>query len=345
MKTLQLFILILVGISVYGQEFPSPHNYSSTIDNDSIYMTWQAPEGKTLSHYNIYFYGYTPDNPLKIGTTTNTAFTWALPDFKYTMHFLVSAEYENPYGNSDTIHDIWTAPILLEIPTAISFDNGIYQYSFTSNIIYGTDFWTLTDNTSYSGTHSAQFISTTENAKSQLKSAPFEGANLIVKFMCKIPANGSNSDTLRLKKAVNSGQPNYFETLTNINDWQQIQYEFDAADVNSHLLFEATCGMGNGVFIDDVTIESIVSIPNQKDEVAKINIAPHPVTETSILTLPKTDEEAIVKIYSTTGQIMFVKTIKNSLRISNSNFPAGMYLYEVTFKNGEKLHGRIVIQK
>lgn len=333
---------MLIGLSAYSQEFPAPTWAFTDIDNDSAYLSWYSPNSKSLSHYNIYYYGFNDDQPLKIASTTDTTFSWLLPEFRYSMNFLLCAEYEDPQGISDTLYQNWTILTLMDLPVEFSFEDYNHRL-FTSNLVEGAVNWELTNSNYYSETHSAVFAPTSENEKCQLISAPYScPTSVIVKFMCKIPSNGEKSDTLRVGKMNLVTKHYYSEPLTNINDWQQLQFELGTGEY--HLFFEATSGMGNGIFIDNIKIESATNIQNIIQGNFPLKIAPHPVIENSTISLPENIHKAHLKIYAANGQVLLSETINKSLTISKNDYPSGVYLYEATLENGVISKGKIVIK-
>ncbi len=84
-------------------------------------------------------------------------------------------------------------------------------------------------------------------------------------------------------------------------------------------------------FIIDVKEEDIVPLSTKTTEKTKIKIAPNPASQKIILELNQhlNTKNAILKIFNTTGKIVFKKEIKNQenkIEINTSTWPSGLYL-------------------
>lgn len=258
-KFIFIILLIVTCNTGFNQSFPPPTNFYAFVENDSVYLFWQAPENKSLLHYNIYYYGYTNGQHIQIGSTTNTSFTIPQPTFSYTINLGVSAEYIEPSGESDTLWSYAICPWLWTLPVIIDFEEPVvYSCGMVANIIEGNVNWELSDSIYYSQGHSAAFISDSTYSKSSLITTLFGLASSQtpkLSLMCKLPGNQGLTDTLKLYYSVSGNWIQISDPITTINDWQLLTYNLESLPLSFHFAFEATSGGGNGVFLDDIFFE------------------------------------------------------------------------------------------
>ncbi|NOZ45704.1 MAG: T9SS type A sorting domain-containing protein [Chlorobi bacterium] len=260
MKLFKLIIIIIFfwRSTGYNQDFPPPTNFYADFQQDSIYLSWQAPGAKSFSHYNIYFQGFQGGLQIQIGSTTDTIFSVPHPTFAYNQCYGISAEYINPIGNSDTLWTCSVIPLLWVLPTRVNFEEGAYSSGMVANIIKGYDNWELTDSIFYSQGHSAKFTSDSNNFRSILTTTAIQindNETPKLSFMCKIPGNQGNSDTLKLYYYSSGNWHQIFEPLSSIEEWHLVEYSLESLPSSFHFGFEAISGKGNGVFIDDIVFE------------------------------------------------------------------------------------------
>jgi hypothetical protein len=329
-KLIIVLIILMTWLTGISQDFPPPGPIYINIDNDSVYLSWQSPGSKFLSHYSIYFNSCWEDGvSLPIGTTTDTTYTLAIPVFHYKMNFGVSAEYLDPVGQSDTVWINCVIPGLLDPPLNIDFeDPPIYGINMASCILVGNDNWELIDSIYYSPEHCAAFFSFSVGSKSLLHTMPVmvdEDDVPIISFKVRIPEKNQESDTLRL---LHGGEP-FGNTLYSINDWQYFIY-FEGLGVGncSPFEFEAIAGGGGGIFIDDIMFETCTNMRNSFDNDIHLNIFPNPAT--SFITIHIKEgiaiEEAI--IYNHLGQKALVAVPVNNT-VDVSGLRPGIYFLEV----------------
>jgi len=337
-KLIPLITYIFISMTGYNQNFPPPSGISFYDNNDSAYITWQSPESKDLSHYNVLLYAVENGKIFKLGSTIDTHFTIALPTFFNTMNFGVSAEYNNPIGVSDTI---WVHAIVLwawGMPIYINFEDPyVYRAGLVANVWEGNDNWELTDTTYYSSEHCAAFYSDSVESRSSLITTYIAvgfDENPKISFQVKIPENMEFTDTLKLfyytstSSWIQIGDP-----LLAINNWQLAEYSLESLPNSFHLGFEATCGGGYGIYIDDIIIENdLTIIPKNFTNDLALTLFPNPAT--SLITIQIKEsipiEETI--IYNHLGQKVLVAVpVNNTMDVSM--LKPGMYFIEVAAKD------------
>ena len=333
-KLISVFVLLLTWQIGISQDFPPPGPIYINIDNDSVYLSWQSPGSKFLSHYSIYFNSCWEDGvSLPIGTTTDTTYSQAIPVFHFRMNFGVSAEYLDPAGQSDTVWINCVIPGLLEPPLNIDFEvPPIYGINMASCILAGNDNWELIDSVYYSPDHCAAFFSDSIGSKSLLHTMPVmvdEDDVPIISFKVRIPEKNQESDTLRL---LHGGEP-FGDTLYAINDWQYFFYFEGLGFGNwSPFEFEAIAGGGGGIFIDDIKFETCTNMRNSFDNDILSNIFPNPATSFITINIKKgiPVEQAI--IYNHLVQkVLETKPVNNTVDVSGLN--PGIYFLEVSTKD------------
>lgn len=82
-----------------------------------------------------------------------------------------------------------------------------------------------------------------------------------------------------------------------------------------------------------------------ENSLTKLALIPNPVVDVSILKLPFIDEGSSFKIFDITGKLVEKKPIINkSVTIYNSDYPSGLYLYQVQVREGLIYSDKLIIQ-
>jgi len=353
-KLVILIIFTQFWTNLCSQNFSPPGNFNVNIGNDSIELNWMPPENKSLAHYNIY-YGYYDGLQVKIGSTTDTFYTLPIPIFCYTMELGVTAEYIDPYGESDTIWNYIVIPATWLLPVVINFEyQSVYGSGLTASIGAGNDNWELTDADFYSQSHSAAFNSVQANSKASLITTQiclYPTSQIpTISFMCKLPPNNGLSDTLKLYYKAADNYVLISDPVYNIDDWQLYTFTPDSMPVSCfHLAFEATAGGGNGIYLDDIKVEDkTVVVEEHKIMNSSVRVEQNPVA--SLLTLDLYLKEKTLcsfMLYTMDGHLVksveeqFIETGNQKISIDTSDLSAGLYIVKATL-NQQLIANKIV---
>jgi hypothetical protein len=335
-KVISVFILLLTWQIGISQDFPPPTSLNIIVDNDSVYFSWQAPESKSVSHYNIYYNGCLPEEGFmfQVGETTNTIYSQALPIFHNRMNFGISAEYLDPVGESEIVWEYLIVPTNWSYYVQIDFeDPSDYGDGLATCVFEGNDDWKRIDSDFHSQSHCAEYTSDEIGSKSSLVSAPVpndgapNGGGFW--FWAKVPEVQGLSDTLEL---FLNGYSSPIGPIYAINGWQYFEIYIEYYMEEYLILdFQAKCGGGAGIYVDDISVFEFTSVQNFFNRDLHFKISPNPAT--SLITISSPDryeiEEAI--IYNHLGQkVLTAKPVNNTVDISGLN--AGMYMIEVRAK-------------
>ena len=107
-----------------------------------------------------------------------------------------------------------------------------------------------------------------------------------------------------------------------------------------------TFGLSIRCVCDSSFVSFIKEIENGKDANNIFSeVYPNPVTETSTILINNHSKgDHIIEIYNSTGQLIKKEIIyNNEIKIKNSEFPAGLYLYRIFDNNGKWKIGRFEI--
>jgi hypothetical protein len=333
-NVISVFVLLLpwqIGIS---QDFPPPTSLYIIVNNDSVYVSWQAPESKSLSHYNIYYNGCLSEEGVmfQVGETIDTIYSQALPIFHNRMNFGISAEYHDPVGESEIVWEHLIVPTNWYIDVYINFENAsIYGDGLATCVFEGIDDWKWIDSDFNSPGHCAEYTSDVLGSGSSLISAPitFDGApnGGGYDFWAKVPEMQGLSDTLEIY--VNG----YFvDTLYSINQWQLFHF-YQLYLYNPLILeFVAKCGGGAGIYVDDISVFEYTSVQNLFNNDSYFNIFPNPAS--SFITITTTNNQPVeeVIIYNHLGQkVLTAKPVNNTVDVSG--LKTGLYLIEILTEN------------
>lgn len=342
-KLVILIIFIQFWTNLYSQDFPPPANFSVNMGNDSIELNWMPPESKSFVHYNIY-YGYHDGLQVKIGSTTDTCYTLPIPTFFNTMELGLTAEYNDPYGESDTIWNYMAILMTWLLPVEIDFeDHSVYGSGLTASIGAGSDNWELTEADFYSQSHSAAFNSVHVNSKASLITAEiclYPTSQIpTISFMCKLPPKNGLSDTLKLYYENANNYVLISDPVYNIDDWQLFTFTPDSMPATGfRFAFEATAGGGNGVYLDDIKVEDkTVFVEEHKIMNSSLKVEQNPVA--SLLSLDIYLKEKTLcsfMLYTIEGHLVrsveeqFLETGNQKISIDISDLCAGLYIIEAT---------------
>lgn len=344
-KVLIIFLFSQLYTNLSGQNFPPPIDFYTIVGSDSAKLIWTAPENKYLSHYNIFYYGYTNAQPIKIASTTNTEFTIPYPTFSYTVNVGVSAEYYNPDGESDTLWSHIICPWLWILPIEIDFENPeVYGCGMVGNILCGTDNWKLTDTAFFSQSHSATFNSDSINYKASLITTEIgctSNQTPSLSFMCRAPQHDGLSDTLKLYYESHGNWVQISEPLYAINNWQLLTLSLKSLPLSFHFAFEATEGGGNGVYLDDIIFEDeTLDVQNYFNDESLIKLFPNPSISSIMLELKlKEITNCIVTICTNKGCQTNIKKNQmlnpgnHKINIDISELSPGLYFVKIILNN------------
>ncbi len=335
-KAISIIAFIILAFNVQSQDFPWPENFYGDLNHsqDSIILFWSPPLERAVSHYNVYLSGGGGCLYTKIKSTTDTSYTFRMPDFCIKMVIALTAVYKNPDGESDKSIIVIKTSGYTNFPFSESFDviDGRYG-SWLSCVQEGADNWQLNQNEFHSDPQSAAFISDSINSKANLYSPWFYSSeNLVptIEFMCKIPEIDGKSDSLIVSI---KGHP-YTDVLHSINDWQllsisQLPYE------EFIIVFKATSGGGGGVYIDDLEVKgSPVGMGKNDPFESSLSISPNPAGEyLNIKTNTTGTKNCEIHLHSLDGSLLkSVKPILNQnerYRLDLSDVPAGIYFLSI----------------
>lgn len=343
MKNLLIAIwLMSLSTLLLGQQFPPPENfYSTTPINDSIELYWSPPSNASPTHYNIYFTTFQHDDiGVKVGTTTEIQVKLPFPDFHYQGCFGISASYENPAGESDTIFDCWILLSYLLDPYYL-FDFGpLGQCDLLATRNIGNETWKLCEDSYFSPSRSARYISDTPGNSGSLWTANFSWPSPCspnLSFWYKIPKYQGLSDTLKVYLCKGSNLTLLLPPLSAAEEWQFIEMTIPITTSGFQIGFEATAAGGNGVYLDDFRVfDEIVDIKEQPLNVASIDIFPNPASSFFNLNL-NLPEPADVKLTLSTMEGKVLKTNasqhmmpgKQRMTMDVSDLKPGIYLVSV----------------
>ena len=343
MKNLLITIwLMSLSTFLWGQQFPKPENfYALTTVNDSIELYWTTPSNAAPTHYNIYFTTFRHDDiGVKVGTTTQTQAKFPLPDFHYEGCFGISASYENPAGESDTIFDCWILLSYLMDPYYL-FDFGPLGQCYlmaTRNI--GNETWKLCEDTYFSPSRSAGYISDTPGNSGSLWTANFSWPSPCspnLSFWYKIPENQGLSDTLKVYLWKGSNLTLLLQPLSASEEWQFIEMTIPITSSGFQIGFEATAAGGNGVYLDDFRVfDEMVDVKEHELMAAMVDIFPNPASSFFNLNL-NLPESANVKLTlcSMEGKVIKTKVSRNMMpgkqrmTMDVSDLKPGIYMVSV----------------
>jgi hypothetical protein len=331
-KVISVFISLLIWQIGISQDFPPPTSVNITVEIDSVYISWQAPESKSLSHYNIYYNGCLSEEGVmfQVGETTDTIYSQALPIFHSRMNFGISAEYLDPVGESEIVWEYLIVPTNWVYGVEIDFENAsIYGDGLTTCVFEGNDDWKLIDSDFNSPVHCAVYSSDVLGSGSRLISAPitFDSApnGGGFEFWAKVPEIQGLSDTLELYA---NSYPYYVGPIYAINQWQLFQfYGLYLADYLI-LEFVAKCGGGAGIYVDDISVYEFTSVQNLFSSDSHFNISPNPASSFITITTPQNQPVEEVIIYNHLGQkVLSAKPVNNTVDVSK--LKRGIYFLEV----------------
>ena len=285
MKNL-LITIWLMSLSTFllGQQFPEPENYHLDIGIDSVFLNWNPPSNAAPTHYNIYFTTFWHhDIVLKVGTTSQTQIAFPWPDFPYTGSYGISASYENPAGESDTIFDSWILLSYLTDPYyLVDFEEIRYMGYLVATRNMGSETWELCSNTYLSSSHSAGYISDTPGNSGSLWTANFSWPSPFspnLSFWYKIPENQGLSDTLKVYLWNNSTLTTLLQPLSAAEEWQFIEIPLAITSGGFKIGFEAIAAGGNGVYLDDFRVfDETVDVKEHELTAALVDIFPNPAS-------------------------------------------------------------------
>ncbi len=335
-KAISIIAFIILAFNGQSQDFPWPENFYGDLNHsqDSIVLFWSPPLDRAVSHYNVYLSGGGGCLYTKIKSTTDTSYTFRMPNFCITMVIALTAVYKNPDGESDKSIIVIKTSGYTNFPFSESFDviDGRYC-SWSSCVQEGADNWQLNQREFHSDPQSAVFISDSINSKANLYSPCFYSyENLVptIEFMCKIPEIDEKSDSLIISI---KGHP-YTNVLHSINDWQllsipQLPYE------EFIIVFKATSGGGGGVYIDDLEVKgSPVGMEKNDPFESSLLIYPNPATDfISLLIKGAQKEYANLKICTADGVLVKSGHILinefQSLNLDISELKTGIYFIKV----------------
>lgn len=115
-----------------------------------------------------------------------------------------------------------------------------------------------------------------------------------------------------------------------------------AARYNSN---PSACGVGYDGEVEDykITIEAVLDVDSNTQELDRINVYPNPVTDKIFISLPNSVELIDYKISNIIGQVVLSKKFENNSQIDVSSINSGVYMLSLNTDKG-KVIKKIVIQ-
>ncbi|MBI1183024.1 T9SS type A sorting domain-containing protein [bacterium] len=127
------------------------------------------------------------------------------------------------------------------------------------------------------------------------------------------------------------------------NNWKRIALDLSDYKNSSNAVLRFTCVSANGglTVIDNVQFDNALAVPHVANH-NKVTVFPNPAN--NYITLQSNlQKPTVVKLYNTTGQVVFSQNVGNELRIETSGFENGLYLLEIPLEEGTEYH-KILIQ-
>ena len=348
------FVFLFAWLSSFCQDFPAPTfmDCMQTANNVNL-MVWQAPEGGSPSHYNIYHYGDYDGLHILLDSTTDTCYSFELPLFAWCMAYGVSAVYSNPDGESDTLWCYLGIPSGWLLPEQVDFETLFYR-SLVESVAVGDFSWSVTESTSFSPDHSAAFIPEAINYRSSLRTPiiwvmPYQSMKL--SFAYKVPQHLGSSDTLRLYHGGNYGPWTQIgETYHSTDEWQLATFTFDPG-VGGRFSFTATAGGGAGVFIDDIVIEDIsTGIAENKNLHHELRISPNPARDHFSIQIPDnlvgTGSQVFLQVYDLHGRLHYSQRQNlenNRLQVNTAHWPEGLYMLRLVIDGAAPMRAKVMV--
>ncbi len=341
-----LIAILLMSLSsfVLGQQFPPPENFitSYPLEEDSVHITWNPPSNASPAHYNLFFSSFWHDDiEFKMGATSQTEAKFPWPDFTYHMCYGISASYENPAGESDTIYECWTLLSHLNDPYYLfNFDSMGHLGFLVATRNIGNETWKLCEDTYLSPSRSAKYLSDTPGNSSSLWTAYFSWFspfNPNLSFWYKIPKNQGLSDTLKVYVWNNSSLTPLLQPLSSNEEWHFVEIPLSITSGNFQIGFEATAAGGNGVYLDDFRVfDEIVSVKELDFTTALVDISPNPASSFFNLNL-NLPESADVELTLCSMEGKVIKTNisqnmmsgKQHITMDVSDLNPGIYLVSI----------------
>ena len=131
-------------------------------------------------------------------------------------------------------------------------------------------------------------------------------------------------------------------TPSSASDWELNLIDLSAYDGQSDVVirFRGTSAYGNNLYLDDINVSQATSVIENEVENLEISIMPNPANEYMVANFTVNENVVpFITIVNSLGQQ--VKNVPvsgtagmNSLRINTSDFPAGIYFFNVISNNG-----------
>lgn len=98
---------------------------------------------------------------------------------------------------------------------------------------------------------------------------------------------------------------------------------------------------GTILMIDELALVTMTDVTEPLAEKFTTRVTPNPATDEILVEVPVEIGLVTFRIFDNSGRILAYKTFENQVRINVYDFTAGLYLYEVRYKNGEMYdHGQ-----
>ncbi|MCF8397947.1 MAG: T9SS type A sorting domain-containing protein [Bacteroidales bacterium] len=351
-----LAIVFLFSQILLGLVFNPPQNLVASGLNDSVFLDWDAPQSKALSHYNIYYKGMNNGVSVYLDSTSETEYKQPMRNFAFVTIYEVAAVYANPDGTSDKVSATITCPSIWEAPLEMDFEEPAETVcGLAGSPLSGQTDWGLSE-TEYMSEHkSAFYFSDTAEHQSLLYTTIIEQEESLqsyLSFYFKAPQIEGTSDTLFVYYSNTMQSGNFPEDwtfvagpFTNANDWTKEELSLEGTQTTFHLGFLAVSGGGDGVYLDDF---KIFEGPSDVEEISKknkiANLYPMPATDEIFLDFTQNDLRSEIIIYNLSGEQLFHQKIQNKVKhtIDVSKLPEGMYLIKVVSDQIAETHKLII---
>lgn len=322
--------------------------YNLSFGADTIFYNWQFTGGNissstlvnpTVVYNTVGFYDVTLTAYNNTGTSTIT-------------HNAI-IEVSAPIANT-------TVPAVQGFET-INFPSGYWD---TENQTGTT--WQLTNNASATGAKSVyiQTDSTNTNTTDVFYTESYNFLNITapaLNFKLAFAQKNNSNDNLKVFMSTNCSQTwnlRYSKSGSSLqtvidssgnfvplaNQWrlENIQINAAAAKDNVRFKFVFTSQGGNNIFIDDININGTTGLHNNNLEVGTMEIFPNPSASDMVSIYAPSFYNSMLNIYSIDGEKINSTAFNQQLSINLSHLPKGMYIAEITDKEGHTVRSKFL---
>ncbi len=318
----------LFSFSAIAQNFPPPTNLIAIAPDDLVILYWSPPQDATPAYYKIYRSGCPDLIYLPIDSTPDTV-AHIYPVFLgYCEYFKVTAVYQDPDGES---YPEGPAAITCS-PQGLPFEEGFESIPvfMNHNVLLGTNDWTIIDSAAHTGQSCAHLPATASAGIAQLSKPSVEGDtnyHVNVGFWAKVPSWNGSTDTL---KVIGAG--NQLGVIHSVNDWTYYDFLFLSPTHSTGVTFEGVSANGNGVYLDDLNIESeFTGVDETNTDNNQVIIFPNPAKDEVFVRIENgKNEPVLIALYDLSGKcVKKVQESQGTLKIEVGDLQPGLYVLSV----------------